>query len=184
MLQMILDWLNGSQRGFDSASLAEGCPVGGSVPRAPFQVLVIPFRIKGERVEYAIFKRADNGAWQGIAGGGEDAETPVETARREALEEAGLPPECSLWELDTTSSIPVVAFAENATWGDAVYVITEHCFGIDARGCDLRLSSEHREVVWIDYDEAARRLTFDGNKTALWELHQRVRGLGPREVAP
>src|SRR5882672_8901989 len=59
--------------------------------RAPFQVLVFPFRrVQAGRLEYAIFRRADIDAWQGIAGGGEDDETLIEAAIREAREEAGI----------------------------------------------------------------------------------------------
>jgi ADP-ribose pyrophosphatase YjhB (NUDIX family) len=39
-------------------------------------------------VLYAVFKRTDGGCWQGIAGGGEKGETPLQAAQREALEEA------------------------------------------------------------------------------------------------
>ncbi|HEY2253948.1 MAG TPA: NUDIX domain-containing protein, partial [Planctomycetaceae bacterium] len=63
------------------------------MPRAPFQVLVIPFRrIDGGSFVYALFRRqqATGGYWQWIAGGGEDDESPLEAARREALEEAGI----------------------------------------------------------------------------------------------
>jgi dATP pyrophosphohydrolase len=60
--------------------------------RAPFQVLVYPYLKAGAgRFEYALLKRSDAGYWQAIAGGGEDDETPLEAARREAYEEAGIP---------------------------------------------------------------------------------------------
>ena len=34
-------------------------------------------------------RRADDGSWQGITGGGENDETPVEAAKKEAAEEQG-----------------------------------------------------------------------------------------------
>ena len=61
--------------------------------RAPFQVLVLPYRITlGNEVLYALFKResSSGGYWQGIAGGGENSESPLETAKRETLEEASI----------------------------------------------------------------------------------------------
>ena len=60
------------------------------MPRMPFQVHIIPFR-KAEdgNFEYAIFRRTDEPYWQGIAGGGEDGESLLEAAKREAFEEAG-----------------------------------------------------------------------------------------------
>jgi hypothetical protein len=47
-----------------------------SSERAPFQVLVIPYTLTAEDdLEYALFRRQDEGYWQFISGGGEGAET-------------------------------------------------------------------------------------------------------------
>ena len=40
------------------------------VMRAPYNVLVIPYISKSENPLFCIFKRADMGVWQFIAGGG------------------------------------------------------------------------------------------------------------------
>jgi dihydroneopterin triphosphate diphosphatase len=59
--------------------------------RAPFNVLVIPYRrVAGAICEYAVFRRAGSLTRQFIAGGGENDEKPMVAARREALEEAGI----------------------------------------------------------------------------------------------
>ena len=147
--------------------------------RAPFQILVLPYRRGHRGVQYAIFRRADSDVWQGIAGGGENGESPAEAARRESLEEAALPRGLPLTELDTTSSIPVTAFAYNASWGDKVYVIPEYCFGIDVQSFPIVTSKEHTEFRWADYSEARSMLRYDSNKTALWELNQKMHGLAP-----
>ena len=56
--------------------------------RAPFQVLVLPFRrTGGGGVEFAVLRRRDLGLWQGVAGGGEDGEAPGQAAVREASED-------------------------------------------------------------------------------------------------
>ena len=47
----------------------------------------------------------------------------------------------------------------------------------------LVLSHEHTAVRWMGYEDAHRLAHFDGNKTALWELDRRLRGLGPRDEA-
>lgn len=153
------------------------------MPRAPFQILVLPFRKRdGGDSEYAIFRRADLGLWQGIAGGGEDGELPIEAARREALEEAGIPVTSTFIALQSTATIPVTAFAGTEHWGDELYVVPENAFGVDVSGVELSLSAEHSEVRWLGFDDAERVLTFDSNKVALWELNQRIRGLGPRDA--
>ncbi len=149
--------------------------------RAPFQVLVYPYRRTAEaEFEFALFRRADGEWWQGIAGGGEDGETPLDAARREADEEARLPLDLPVVELDTVQSVPVTEFRDSHLWGEDVYVIPQYSFGIQAQGVEIVLSREHTEVRWMSYDEAHRLLRYDGDRTALWELLQRLRGHGPR----
>lgn len=150
------------------------------MPRAPFQVLVIPFRQTPEGIRYAMFKRwAKQQAaefWQAIAGGGEENETPEEAARREAFEEAGIDTKAPLIRLDSTASIPVVHFRDHHLWGPDTHVIPEYSFGIQAADEDLSLSSEHTEFRWLRYDDACRIVLFDSNRTALWELNRRLGG--------
>src|SRR5215212_7010922 len=143
--------------------------------RAAFQVLVIPFRVEpnGEP-RYLLLKRSDKNVWQWIAGGGEDEEEPEQAARREALEEAGLPEDTRLIRLDSTASIPSIHFADRHLWGDEVYVIPEFSFGVEVRTKEVRLSREHSACEWLDYETALGRLEWDGNRTALWELHARL----------
>jgi len=145
------------------------------MPRAPFQVLVLPCRYDGERWLFAVFRRTDSDIWQGIAGGGEEHETPDQAASREAAEEAGIDVGTPLIPLDTTASIRADQFP-TADWGDHVYVIPEHSYGVIVDHGQLTLSDEHREVAWLDADDAIARLTFDSNKTAIWELHTRLTG--------
>ena len=146
------------------------------MPRAPFQVLVFPYRLKpGTGLEYAVFRRADLGFWQGLAGGGEDAETPLEAAKREAFEEGGIPPESRYLTLDSTATIPVVDIYGYLRWGDDVLVVPEHCFGVEAGGLAIALSHEHVEFRWVGYEAAGALLKYDANKTALWELDMRLK---------
>ena len=39
---------------------------------------------------------------------------------------------------------------------------------------NLQLSNEHNGFEWLTYDEAITRLTWDSNKTALYELNCRL----------
>lgn len=150
--------------------------------RAPFQILILPYREAGGAFEFAVLARADDGRWQGLAGGGEGSETPLEAARREALEEAGIPPDARFVELQTTCSVPAHLFRGGEGWDEQLYVVPEYSFGVDCTGRRLTLSGEHVELRWLTFAEASRRLTYDSNRTALWELHQRLKGLGPRDA--
>jgi dATP pyrophosphohydrolase len=144
--------------------------------RAPFQVLVIPYRRTGSGYEFALLRRADLGWWHFVAGGGEDDETPLQAARRETREETGLDGE--LMPLDCRSSVPKEGFADANCWGEEVYVIPEHAFALDAGDREIVLSAEHRELRWLPYEEARAALRWDGNRTALWELRERLGSAG------
>jgi dATP pyrophosphohydrolase len=144
--------------------------------RAPFQVLVFPYCVGSDgNVSFAILRRGQDtgGYWQGIAGGGEDDETPLDAARRESAEEAGIDANKSFLTLDAMCMVPVVNVS-GFRWGADVLVIPEYAFGVDVGDAPLRLSDEHTAHEWMSYDEAVARLHWDSNRTALWELNHRL----------
>jgi dATP pyrophosphohydrolase len=147
--------------------------------RAPFNILVYPYHEFEGELRYVLLKRPE-GWWQTIAGGGEDNETPEEAVRREAFEEGGIQEDFPLLELNTVIPVPVAAFGENNPWSDDLYVVPKYCFGALLHGTILSISSEHTEYRWLRYDEAQALIHYDGERTALWELHARLLGKGPR----
>ena len=150
--------------------------------RAPFNVLVYPYIEVGvNEFEYALLRRSDLGIWHGVAGGGEENETPLETARRETYEETGIPVESLFIQLDTVAPVPVTEFSDSHLWGEDVYVIPQYSFGVLVKNRQIVLSQEHTEYKWLKYQDAYNLLKFDDSKTALWELDRRLRGLGPRD---
>lgn len=150
--------------------------------RAPFQVLVLPFKKTDEEVLYAVLARSDNSKWQGISGGGEDNETPIQAAQRESLEEAGIPITSRFIKLQATSSIPVSCFRDSYLWSNDLFVIPEYSFGIDASGITISLSAEHSSIKWQNYESTLQALSYDSNKTALWELNKRLLGRSPHDL--
>ncbi len=139
--------------------------------RAPFQILAIPYKIIGTKPLFCIFRRTDSGDWQFIAGGGEDSETPLEAATREAFEESGI--ESANWkELKSLSYLPVTVIQEKhrRNWDMDTYVIPEYAFGVEYTG-NMTLSAEHTECIWVTYREAVKKLKWDSNRTALYELN-------------
>ncbi len=142
--------------------------------RRPFQVLVLLFRwATSGQPEFAVFRRSDNGLWQGIAGGGEAGETPRQAAVRETFEESGVAVR-KLYRLDTTASVPARFFPARAGWAPDVFVVPEIVFAADAGEADIVLSDEHSTVVWQPFDVAASLLHFDSNRTAILELSERL----------
>lgn len=144
--------------------------------RAPFNVLVIPFRKSASgHNEFAVFRRADEGYWQFIAGGGEDDESPAEAAVRESNEEACIPADTSFYELKSVSSVPVTAFPSAAKyWPRDLYVVPNYSFAADCSDNEIIISHEHTEFKWVGYDECYSMLNWDNNKVALWELNERL----------
>lgn len=142
--------------------------------RASYQVLIFPYIKTADSIQYAIFNRSDYGYWQGIAGGGEDGEIPIESAKREAFEEAGITRECPYIQLDSVSSLSVEDVVGGFLWGEEVYVIKEFSFGVKVPTKNISLSKEHFNYKWLCFEEAVTLLKWDSNKTALWELNKRL----------
>ena len=143
--------------------------------RAPFQVLVLPFRHNQDGyLEYAVFKRQDGEYWQFIAGGGENTEKPIEAAKRETFEEARVSPKSEYIILESRNTVPVEGVTGEFTWGTDVYVIPEYTFGVKFDSVTIILSREHTEYKWVSYKDAIAMLKWDSNKNALWELNARI----------
>ncbi|MBS1102580.1 NUDIX domain-containing protein [Gluconobacter sp. Dm-62] len=133
--------------------------------RAPFQALVLPFRKADRGTEYALFRRSDSGDWQPIAGGGDEGETPHQTAKREMQEESGLSADTLLFPLQASATIPVSHFAARSEWSPQLYATRQ----------TLSLSAEHTICGWFSYEDARQHLSWDSNRTALWETAERLR---------
>lgn len=141
---------------------------------------MIPFRRRSADLEFAVLRRADTGWWQFVAGGGEDAETPLQAALRETVEEVGISGPGPLIPLDSMATIPRDSFDAASLWGPSVYVVPEHCFAVDATDRTLVVSGEHTELRWASYEEARTLLRWDSNRNALWELNERLRASARR----
>ena len=144
--------------------------------RQPHQILAFPYK-KDEKGNYlyGIFcRKGTTERWQGIAGGVEEGETFLEACKREANEEAGISYDAKVIELKSISTMPVINVTKEFIWGEDVYLIYEHCFGIDATKEFIRLSHEHTKMEWLSYEDAKAKLKWDSNKNALWELNWKL----------
>ena len=143
--------------------------------RQPHQILAFPYKKGKDEYLYGIFCRAGNKErWQGIAGGVEEGETYLEACKREANEEANISYNAPVIELKSTSTIPVPNITKEFIWGEDIYLIEEHCFGIDASNEEIKLSKEHTKMEWLKYEAAVSKLEWDSNKHALWELNWKL----------
>ncbi len=143
--------------------------------RAKFQVLIIPYIVENGKPLFAVLHRSDRDAWQFVSGGGEDDETPIEAARRECFEEIGTPLDAPVVQLQNVCCIPANIFSARKQWGEDTILVPEYSFALRMDSRELKLSDEHTEYEWLDYDAAWGRLKYDSNRTAMWELSERLR---------
>ncbi len=141
--------------------------------RKPYQTLIIPYCKTHDTTVFLIGHRADLQVWQFISGGGEEHESPPQTAERELREETGLTP-LTLIQLDSMTMIPKEVFRDHIHWPKDVLVIPEYAFAAEVTYQDITPSQEHLALKWVTYDEAMSLLRYDSNKTALWETKQRL----------
>ncbi len=145
--------------------------------RSKYQVLILPYCVTDKIVKYGIFHRSDMDVWQFIAGGGEDEDgTILNSAKREAYEEANISMDEKYIKLDTQCSIATECFKKaKIVWGKDCLVIPEYSFAVKISEIDIVISNEHIEYEWVEYETAKKRLTYDSNKVALWELDNKIR---------
>jgi dATP pyrophosphohydrolase len=144
-------------------------------PHNAFQVLVFPYRLRRGELQIALFRRADNGHWQGIAGGGENDESPAQAAIRETREESGLAGNFDLQPLGTVSHVPAACFKDRHLWANDIDVVPEYSFAVAANEQKITLSVEHTEFEWLGIDGAIAKVEYDSNRAALRELGARLR---------
>ena len=106
------------------------------------------------------------------AKGGEDDETPLQTAGRETQEEIGV--EGDLLPLDSMSTVPRSFFSPPNLWDSDIYVIPVYCFAVDVGADEIRVSEEHTDHRWVSYQQAEDLLKWDNNRIAMWELRERL----------
>ena len=78
-------------------------------------------------------------------------------------------------KLTSMAYIPanVISERHRKYWAKNTYVIPEYHFAFECVS-DIKLSNEHIGYEWLSYKDAMAHLTWDSNKTALYELHYRL----------
>ena len=67
----------------------------------------------------------------------------------------------------------VISERHRKYWAKNTYVIPEYHFVFECVS-DIKLSNEHIGCDWLSYEDAMVRLTWDSDKTALYELRCRL----------
>lgn len=144
--------------------------------RAPYQTLIIPYKMMDGEPFFCVFHRSYPDIWQFVSGGGEDNETPTQTAIREVWEETGI---CinAVTELTSRAYVPAAYIGPyyRQGWPIPTYVIPEYAFAFETEE-EPTLSEEHTEYRWLSFAEAKERLRFDSNRVAMYEVLCRITG--------
>jgi bis(5'-nucleosidyl)-tetraphosphatase len=125
------------------------------------------FREGAEGRRFLLLRHRDGGHWAFPKGRLEPGERPEEAARRELAEETGI----------------VELEMEDGLLGESRYTFRRDGREVDkrvvyflarARDANVSLSREHSEWAWLDWREAAERLTFDDARRILERAHERL----------
>jgi dATP pyrophosphohydrolase len=151
--------------------------------RQPIQVLVYVARLNGGECQYLMLHRIirqDLGLddfWQGVTGGVEDSETPLQAAYRELREETGFVPD-RLVDLGYSYTFPL-SDKWRDLYADGVEEIREFVFVAEVSGREEpRIDPREHDVwQWSSFEEALVLLYWPENITALcradaWLRHQ------------
>ena len=144
-------------------------------PKQPVSVLVV---IYTSDLDVLLLERAAHpGYWQSVTGSREDQETLFNTAIREVHEETGLDTSkfiLSDWQQTNRYEI----FPEwRHRYAPGVTENTEHVFGLllPERQSITISPGEHRQFIWLSWQEAAAKCFSTSNRDAILELPERLR---------
>jgi len=59
--------------------------------------------------------------------------------------------------------------------GEDCLVIPEYTFAVNVMVDVMKLSNEHTDYEWMDYETAKQKLRYDSNKVALWEVDSKIK---------
>ena len=119
------------------------------------------FNRKNKEIRFLLLKRAKTKIyehlWQGVAGKIEAGEAAWEAAMRELKEETGFEP------VRIFVAAHVSKFYEaHGDWVNMVPV-----FGIEVEDEEVKLSGEHCEFKWVDFNTAHQTLIWSGQKDGI-----------------
>ena len=135
----------------------------------------VMFRDGSSEKEYLLLKYR-NGHWEFPRGKVEDDETEQETMRREIYEETGIKDIFLIDGFRTSIAFSYLAQGqerEDRKKDKACICIHKKATFYLARSNDasVEISHEHQAAIWMPFDKALEKLTYDNAKKVLTEAH-------------
>ena len=125
---------------------------------------VIVFRRSGNSIKYLLLKYGW-GHWGFIKGHIEPGESEIQTVKREAFEEAGLSD--LRFVFGFRDKIEYDYFMKGRKIHKVVYY-----YLAETSQEDVKLSYEHQDFAWLDYENALKRITYDNDRGVLRKAHR------------
>jgi lipoyl(octanoyl) transferase len=151
------------------------------VPRSESIRLVKVMVHDGERVLLLHRLPGRGNFWQPITGSIEDGELPLDTARRELIEETGNIGEPVALDLHQSFMIESQFLAAKYP---APIIASEAGFAIEmSANTPIRIDrAEHDDYGWFTFSEAYEKIQWTDDREALEQLESRLRGRGVTEL--
>jgi len=146
------------------------------MPNTPYKVFIIPFRKQDfKNFKYMLFRKKSEKYWQYIDGIGKSNILPIKVAKRSAFKKICIPIVTDYFLLKTIVLFPAHFIADYIDYYDkGQYVIPGYYFAVDCTHIEITLSSDDVEYMWIDFEQGCGLLQADSDKTAFWELNERL----------
>lgn len=147
--------------------------------KQPVSVLVL---IHTPHLQVLLIERASHaGYWQSVTGSREGDETLTETAIREVAEETGI--DARAYPLEAWGIVNRFRIFEEwrHRYASGITYNTEHVFGLTLpEPLPVRIAAEeHRDALWLPWEEAARKCFSWTNRDAILMLARRFSRAAP-----
>ena len=121
--------------------------------------------VHNNKVKYLVLKRSSNKryplVWQSVTGKINPGEKPMDATLREVKEETGLSP-LNLWAIDTVNYY----YDPQENIMNLIPV-----FGMLVNTQSIKLSDEHQNYKWLNFEDAKNKLLWNNQKKGLSFFH-------------
>ena len=133
----------------------------------PHSALTVVYNQSGQVL--VMQRNDDSKFWQSVTGTLEQDEKPIETARREVLEETSIDINQSAYQLIDCQKINTYKIRERwkHRYAPNTPYNTEHVFAVEVANDQAIVLTEHSAFLWLDKLSAMQKVWSDTNREAI-----------------